>query len=187
MVGSDWPSGRVITNGERGKPGEDGSTVEQGCLPSPELYDPAGGTFNPVGGNRFTGCRAEATLLNNGNVLITTGNARAELFDPLTGTFRTAPVMRASRTFRTITLLRSEEVLITGGSVTSSAYPHPPLASVELYDPATRTFSEVDSMREARFEHTATLLSDGTVLVIGGKQVGGIQISSAEIWIPPNL
>ena len=43
-----------------------------------------------------------------------------------------------------------------------------PMASTEFYDPATNAFSAGPSMTQPRVFHTATLLADGRVLVVGG-------------------
>ncbi len=43
------------------------------------------------------------------------------------------------------------------------------LASAELYDPAKDAWPPATSLREARCWHTATLLPDGRVLVVGGR------------------
>jgi hypothetical protein len=40
--------------------------------------------------------------------------------------------------------------------------------SVELYDPASGTWTTTESLDPGRYGHTATLLSDGEVLVAGG-------------------
>jgi hypothetical protein len=58
------------------------------------------------------------------------------------------------------------------------------LASAELYDPKTGKFSPTGSMAEGRYSATATLLSDGRVLVVGGLVDATPRLSSAEIYDP---
>jgi acetyl-CoA carboxylase carboxyltransferase component len=55
--------------------------------------------------------------------------------------------------------------------------------SAELYDPKTGTFSPTGSMTTARSSHTATLLSDGRVL-IAGVYAGSVAQTSAELYAP---
>src|SRR5205823_6417554 len=51
-------------------------------------------------------------------------------------------------------------------------------SAAEVYDPTADTWTRVHPMGLARVEHTATLLTDGTVLVAGGRG------KSAETFIP---
>jgi hypothetical protein len=58
-----------------------------------------------------------------------------------------------------------------------------PLASAELYNPVTTSWTTTGPLTEARERHTATLLPNGQVLVAGG--VGtATTLSSAEIYTP---
>jgi hypothetical protein len=58
------------------------------------------------------------------------------------------------------------------------------LASAELFDPATSAFASAPSMKDARTDHTATVLADGTVLIAGGEGASGRALSSAELYDP---
>jgi len=116
-----------------------------------------------------------ATLLANGKVLITGGFnstdnlATAELYDPTTGAFTSTGTMTTARSSHTATLLAqgptasNGKVLITGGS--NGGFP---LATAELFDPVTGTFTATGAMSELRLEHTATLLANGKVLLACG-------------------
>jgi hypothetical protein len=69
------------------------------------------------------------------------------------------------------------------------------IADVEVYDPATETFTAIPGLNDARHRHTATLLFDGRVLVTGGTHAVtsptgeriGLRLSSAEIFIPSSF
>jgi Galactose oxidase, central domain len=74
-------------------------------------------------------------------------------------------------------------VLITGG--VTSFDPGNATQTAELYDPKTDTFIQVGEMIDARIEHTATRLLDGSVLVVGGFALaGGSALASAELFDP---
>jgi hypothetical protein len=110
--------------------------------------------------------------------------ASAELYDPASGTFNPTGSMQSPRGQGTATLLLDGRVLVTGGSNDSSETGV--LATAELYDPASGKFSPTGSMSTARSDATATLLSDGRVLVAGGLVVGfpPKALASAELYDP---
>ena len=121
-----------------------------------------------------------ATTLADGRVLVAGGYdahdqavASAVIYDPATDTFSPTGSMAAARGLHTATLLADGRVLIAGGGHPSWVGPQadPYLASAELFDPATGTFSPTGSMAIRREGHTATLLTDGRVLITGGDTV----------------
>jgi hypothetical protein len=81
-----------------------------------------------------------------------------------------------ARNSHTATLLFSGKVLVAGG------FTDIPLASAELYDPATGTWAPTRSLAAARDWHTATLLCSGKVLVAGGLQFPGGPLMSVELF-----
>ena len=134
---------------------------------------------------------AAAIRLRDGRVLICGGTATgeiggvlssAELYDPVARTFTATGSMTAPRTGQTITMLRDGRVLLTGGD--RNAGYRSQLASAEIYDPASGTFSATGSMSTPREGHTATILRDGRVLVAGGSPNGIQATDSAEIYDP---
>jgi hypothetical protein len=92
------------------------------------------------------------------------------------------PVTTA-RQNHTATLLADGTLLVAGGQDATGT----PLASVQLYNPATRAWTSGGRLASARCNHTATLLGDGTVLVAGGQ--GGtagspVTLQTAELYTP---
>jgi hypothetical protein len=139
---------------------------------SAELYDPTTGTFSATGSMTVRRSAHTATLLSDGRVLIVggDGSASAELYDPTTGTFSATGSMAYARWDHTATLLPDGRVLVAGGGSFSRSWPGEVVttATAELYDSATGTFSPTGSMTTAQHDRTATLLSDGRVLIAGG-------------------
>jgi hypothetical protein len=167
-----------------------GSSMDQTGpgLASAELYDPATGAFTPTANMTDARFMHTATLLNNGKVLIAGGAvsnttaplATAELYDPSTGAFTNTGPMTIGREQHTATLLADGRVLIAGGEISSGSGNLQAIASAEIYDPSTGSFSATGSMATARSFHTATFLPAGTVLVAGG----GDDNSTAEVFDP---
>jgi hypothetical protein len=84
--------------------------------------------------------------------------------------------LATARSFHTATLLPSGKVLVAGGGNDDNLS----LASAELHDPASGTWTAAGSLATARSFHTATLLPNGKVLVAGGSRLSGT-LASAEL------
>src|SRR5207253_132871 len=86
--------------------------------------------------------------------------------------------LNTGRSSHTATLLFDGRVLVAGGLGSSGV-----LASAEIYDPATGTWSVVANDR-GRSSHTATLLRDGQVLSAGGKIPEIWGVATARLYDP---
>jgi hypothetical protein len=167
-------------------------------LSSAELYDPNTGVFISTGPMVTSRAAHAATLLQDGRVLIAggDGSARAEIYDPSIGTFGSAGALDQPREGSTATRLKNGKVLIAGGEYLDCNTPASEpcnlifFGAAELYYPAAGIFTATGSLSAGRILHTATLLSDGTVLLTGG-QIFTIDptttttvLSSAELYEP---
>jgi len=123
-----------------------------------------------------------ATLLPSGKVLVTggadaSGNAlaTAELFDPVSGNFTLTGNMTTARLRHTATLLADGKVLVAGGVTAASGgffCGADFLASAEVFDPASGSFTQVASMGTARAFHSKVRLPTAAVLIVGGLAMG---------------
>lgn len=178
-----------------------------------EIYTPGSNNFRGLspsgeGRQRMLSARAghSATLLLDGDVLLVGGRNQdpfgtdgdsllsadvwsAEL-DGLIGTGDSLP--SEAREWHTASALEDGRILIAGGRTREqgvSTY----LETAELFEPDDHvstveydcTFAPVeeDQLSQSRVLHTATLLPDGNVLIVGGLNEGGV-ISNAEIYNP---
>jgi len=157
-----------------------------------ELYDLGRGTWSATGSLTTARFGHTATLLPDGRVLVAGGYnhdwlASVELYDPRSGTWSSTGSMATARGGHTATPLPDGTVLVTGGNVGPGGDFYATSSVVEVYDPKTAEWTATASMSTARGGHTATLLPDGVVLVVGGD--GGVNgigspLATAELYDP---
>jgi N-acetylneuraminic acid mutarotase len=87
-----------------------------------------------------------------------------------------------ARNNHTATVLSDGRILIVGGLAKLSAS-SVVLSSTQIFDPKTGLWTRTASLSTARYDHTATLLNDGRVLVCGGRNASSY-FNSAEIYDP---
>jgi N-acetylneuraminic acid mutarotase len=127
-----------------------------------------------------------ATLLSNGKVLVAGGSldnggtVRPEVYDPATNRWSLTPPMLHDRQGHSATLLANGLVLVSGG--TDSSRVGGVTATAELFDSATNRWSLTGGMAVARSGHTATLLKNGKVLVVGGQFLANLR--GVELYSP---
>ena len=176
------PDGKVLVAGgdpPTDQPGPYGPSTA-------ELYDPVIGTWTATGNMVTPASVRLATLLPDGQVLVvglTASNAlSAELYDPASGTWALTGKMVADHGYYAAALLLNGKVLVTGNS-----------GAGQLYDPASGTWTSTGSLPppvRSAMPYTATLLSDGRVLVAGGALPAATAgsaftaISAAELYDP---
>ena len=173
------PDGRIlITGGWNG----------WAALSSAEIYNPATGNFSAIGSMTTARANHRQRTLYDGRVLITGGFdssgtplASAEIYDPAKGTFSATKggPMAAARNAHIINPVGDGKMLVTGGFGAGGNE----LATAELFNPATETFTPAGSLAHARAHHSANVLPTGEVLVIGGYGGGGV-LGSTEIYDP---
>jgi hypothetical protein len=168
-----------------------GGVSTDGPVASSEIFDPASGTWSATSG-AMAAARYQhtGTLLATGDVLIAGGGGStgppltsSELYHPGTGTWSpTAGALTGGRFMDPATLLPSGLVLVEGGLDPQDGAS---LASSELYDPATGSWSPTAGpLADARHGHTATVLPSGQVLTVGGFGNGGAALASVECYDP---
>ncbi|MEW6681847.1 MAG: Ig-like domain-containing protein [Nitrospirota bacterium] len=157
-----------VSDGQGGTASE---TVRITVVDVPQLVSievtPANSVINVGQTQQFT---ATGTFDDGSTRVLTSGGTA--------GTWQPTGSMGTVRTTHTATLLPNGKVLIAGGAG--------PLASAELYDPATGIFTPTGSMGTGRYAHKATLLPNGKVLITGGRldNSAGSELASAELYDP---
>jgi len=191
------PDGRVLVAGGV-KYDPDLSTFL--AVNSVEIYDPVMDFWTHAAPMHAARAYHSAVLLSDGRVLVAGGRDRsndnpdnrqatyvisAEIYDPITGDWTpTSPMHLYSHAVeRSVTLLSDGRVLFTGGKVFWSGEV---VDWVGIYDPVADDWENaVSPMHEARHDHSATLLPDGRVLVVGGEGKEKFHYhKNAEIYDP---
>jgi hypothetical protein len=164
-------------------------SVELPDVEYPAVLDPSWTTTATMTQKRWAHAAAR---LPSGRVLVMGGSperpvespiaaepavATSELFDPATGTWAVAAPMHWPRAWHTATVLSDGRVLVVGGVAQSASFEETPRA--EIFDPATSEWTPTaEGTTQARAGHTATLLDDGRVLIVGGMNDDGYALTS---------
>ncbi len=153
-------------------------------LASAEIYDPSTKLWTPAAGLIVPRAHHTATLLPSGKVLAAAGQNQttplgsAELYDPAANSWTPAGAF-GQRTGHTATLLPNGKVLLAAGE--AGLMPVALTDSLDLYDPAANAWTHVGHIAIARYNHTATLLPNGRVLIAGGATITSV-LNATELY-----
>ena len=172
------PDGRVLIAGGYSRSGEN---VLRG-LTTAEVYDPSTGIFTATGDMIHGHECVDANVLNNGKILLAGGSGSssdyvpdAELYDPTTGSFADAGAYAIDPNGfiscpGAASILPDGRVLIVWDD-----------DAAEIYDPEIGSLTQTGKPLEPSYNDslpTATLLTNGKVLLAGGSNLNGIYQST---------
>lgn len=130
--------------------------------------------WTPTGSMHTARASHTATLLPSGLVLVAGGTgdantalASSELYNSGSGTWSSTADLNTARVSAQAVLLSNGTVLVMGGCIVSDCLGST-TKSAEIYNPSTGKWTVTGSMRTARAEFVAVLLTNGKVLVAGG-------------------
>ncbi len=173
--------GRVLVGG--------GTDPDSGALASLELYTLGTGWATAASLAPMPAARTlhASAVLADGTVLFAGGYnandgtlARVDRYDPSTNTWTTVgPMARARFDLASARLTDGRVLFVAGQSLVEG------FADGELYEPATLSFERFRGGASLRtYGHTATALSDGRAIAVGGRNPGPILVASAELFDP---
>jgi hypothetical protein len=182
QTASRLPDGRVAVVG---------GFTEDGCPdPTTQLYDPRLGSWSVAASMKIGRAGHTATPLQGGKILVVGGMgvsvcnsaggtpvtplANAELYDSRANTWSDLIPMDVERVQHTATFLGNGLTLVVGTATSTGA-------RAELFDATRRSWLEASGPIN-RYGHTATALSDGRVLIAGGRGAG--TLASSLIFNP---
>jgi N-acetylneuraminic acid mutarotase len=179
--------GRVLLSG--------GASSVGGAQAGFRIFDPQTQGFSATtGAMQHARSGHAAVKLNDGRVMLIGGGnstgtivATCDIWDPATGLSTPAAPMSTPRGQHTATLLPDGRVYVAGGLALLNtadivATLNSAQASTTIYNPATNSWSAGPNMPKPRVGHTATLMGNGQVLI-----VGGIELTNLIIILLPDF
>lgn len=164
-----------------------------------EVFDPATGGWTRSGKLAQARRGHRAAMLEDGSQLVAGGIAGGRLLASAEvhgrspdSSWTAVGEMVQARLGHTLTALPDGRVLVTGGTgggrpASQGGQTVRPVASAEVFDPSTGRWTAAGRMSVPRFEHTASLLPDGRVLIAGGLGTRGgetVPVAAAELYDP---
>lgn len=167
----------LLTNGQVLVSGGQQGIIPVTVLSSAELYDPVSNAWHSTGSMISARVSHTATLLPAGfagKVLVAGGTGSSailsacELYNTSTGTWAATAAMNTARDGHTASVLPNGSVLVTGGQANGGASESTNTSEIFNIVGQTASWSTPAKMNAQRTDHTATLLTSGKVMVIGG-------------------
>jgi Kelch motif protein/galactose oxidase-like protein len=166
--------GSVLVTG--GRTGLNSFPIE--ILATAQIYHPNSNSWTEASPMHVPRNRHSATRLHDGRVLVVGGTTlapgsplpaaqleQAEVYDPTRDSWSVAGTGLPALSAQAATLMPNGMVLVTGGS-TDMGFA---TTGAELFDPATNRWQlSTWPMATPRYGHTASLLPDGRVVLVGG-------------------
>lgn len=162
-----------------------------------EIFDPATGLFSNAASLGSPRAGHVAVLLKDGRVLVAGGYTgvgvgaigTAEIYDPIADSWQLTAPLHSPRAQAAALRLPDGKVLVVGGGLgASSAGTQDGVFEAEIFDPTTSVWSSAARMAVGRPNYpTATLLRDGRVLLVGGRDLSRSQdqtMENSEIYDP---
>ena len=152
-----------------------------------EVFDPQTNIYSLTSSLDGARHHHSATLLPDGRILVIAGYhfgwlSDAQIYNPTTDRWSITQPIFAHGVVHTATLLKDGRVLVVGGN-TRSGSPGTD-DRVEIFDPTTDNWQEAAVHQNTEAGHTATLLTDGRVLIAGGSTDPAIYDPENDTWRP---
>jgi hypothetical protein len=169
--------------------------VAGGSTTAAALYDPDTNTWSATGAMKAVQLDPTATLLGTGDVVVAGGEnptqftplTTSEEYDPTAATWAlTEGQMQEPQDGQAAVELPGGDALVVGGC-TSVCDSGQITAATEEFDAQAGYWFDVGSMTQARFKPSATVLSDGDVLVAGGSDYCCDYYASADLFTTTSI
>jgi hypothetical protein len=166
-----------------------GTSDNSTCLTTAELYNPATNAWSAAHAMNTARCNAAAVLLPSGRVLVAGGSTgtsaadgvdTAEVYDPTANTWTnvTGTMSSVRGDQPDAVVLGNGDVLVAGGENASAD----PVATADLYNPATNSFTATTSMGTARAAAIAMPVNGGALVAGGLTGTGSTAVATAEVY-----
>lgn len=116
-------------------------------------------------------------LLPTGRVLAIGRSGTPQIWNPATGAF--APVSAPVNLFCSgHALLPDGRVIVVGGHISDNHG----LPDITFFSPATNTWTSGPAMARGRWYPTATVMGNGDVAILAGRDQAGVVVTTPEVW-----
>jgi N-acetylneuraminic acid mutarotase len=177
--------GRVLVVGGNNENGD--------LLSSSEIYDPQTNTWSFTK-NELKDARSAhfAAIMKNGKVIVMGGFGivtdtlnTVEVYDPALDEWSSVSSFNTGRYRPSYSQLKDGRIMVAGG-VYYTDQGEEIAKSVEIYNPITDAWSMGPAMNDARFGQGSGVLSDGKVVVTGGRSTREIGILKSTEYYDPS-